>query len=84
MHYSVKFVREIKCYKNWFVLSSCFDERAFSFDKANRPEKKFSVFVGGNTMIFRNSQYRETFIVFERDFLEVVAAMKKVYGISDE
>ena len=39
MHYSVKFVREIKCYKNWFVLSSCFDERAFSFDKVNRPEK---------------------------------------------
>lgn len=35
-------------------------------------------------MIFRNSQYRETFIVFERDFLEVVVAMKKVYGISDE
>ena len=67
-----------------FVLCSCFDERAFSFDKANRPEMKLSVFEGGYTIIFRNSQYRETFIVCERDFPEVVKAMKRVYGISAE
>lgn len=84
MHYSLKFVRKVICYKDRFVLCSCFDERAFSFDKANRPEKKFSVLGGGNTMVFRNSQYRETFIVCEFDFPEVVDAMKKVYGISAE
>ena len=58
--------------------------KGFFFRQGESAWKKFSVFVGGNTMIFRNSQYRETFIVFERDFLEVVEAMKKVYGISTE
>ena len=82
--HSIKIVRKVKCYKDRFVLFSCFDERAFSFDKANRPEMKFSVFEGGYTIVFRNSQYRETFIVCERDFPEVVEAMKKVYGISAE
>ena len=82
--FSAKVVHKVICYKDRFVLCSCFDERAFSFDKANRPEKKFSVLGGGNTMVFRNSQYRETFIVCEFDFPEVVDAMKKVYGISAE
>lgn len=82
--HSIKIVRKVKCYKDRFVLCSCFDERAFSFDKANRPEMKLSVFEGGYTIIFRNSQYRKTFIVCERDFPEVVKAMKNVYGISAE
>ena len=82
--FSAKVVHKVKCYKDRFVLCTCYDEMAFSFDKANRPEMKISVFDGYNTIVFQNSQYRKTFIVCERDFPEVVVAMKRVYGISDE
>ena len=82
--FSAKVVHKVKCYKDRFVLCTCYDEMAFSFDKANRPEMKISVFDGYNTIVFQNSQYRKTFIVCERDFPEVVVAMKRVYGISAE
>ena len=82
--YSAKIVHKVKCYKDRFVLCTCYDELAFSFDKVSRPEMKNSVFEGCNTIVFQNSQYRKTFIVCERDFPEVAVAMKKFYRLSDE
>jgi len=79
--YSGNCVCEIKWYKDKFVICTRSDEFTFTFDKDELYKIENDAF-GGKIFVFCKD--KQCFYVNERIFPEVVEAMKKVYGISDE
>lgn len=79
VHPSVNAVREIKWYKNRFVLCTCHEKGTFFFATAEPYKVKTSRFhsFGRSMFIFR--ERNRNFCIYESDFPELAEAMKRLY-----
>lgn len=78
--HSLDVVREIKWYKDRFVLCTCYEEEAFYFDKAKPYKIDTYLYLNlfpRKVFIFRKKQKK--FYIYETEFPELGEAMKRLY-----